>query len=69
VNTQPDYEPLFSILDGLRQDAGRRFWIERLDAQENNCDIEEDTGQVSIGVEIAFPVPHNVLTIAEEYAR
>jgi hypothetical protein len=69
VKARPDYEPLFSILDGLRQDAGRRFWIERLDAQENNCDIEEDTGQVSIGVEIAFPVSHNVLTIAEEYAR
>jgi hypothetical protein len=25
VKARPDYEPLFSILDGLRQDAARRF--------------------------------------------
>jgi hypothetical protein len=42
VKARLDYEPLFSILDGLRQDAGRRFWIECLEAQENNCDIEAD---------------------------
>lgn len=53
VKARPDYEPLFSILNGLRQDADRRFWIERLEAQENNCDLEEDMGQVSTGVEIA----------------
>jgi hypothetical protein len=26
---RPDYEPLFSILDGLRRDSERRYWIER----------------------------------------
>jgi hypothetical protein len=52
VKAQPDYEPLFSILDGMRQDADRRFWIERVEAQGNNCDIEADTGQMSTGVEI-----------------
>jgi hypothetical protein len=64
---RPDYEPLFSILGGMRQDADRRFWIEQTEAQENNCDIEEDTGQLSIGVEIQLQMSHNVLTIAEEY--
>ena len=52
LKARPDYEPLFSILDGVRQDAARRFWIERLEAQENNCDIEVDTGQIGTGVEI-----------------
>ena len=32
VKARPDYEPLFSILDGMRHDADRRFWIERLEA-------------------------------------
>jgi hypothetical protein len=33
VKARLDYEPLFSILDGLRPDAERRYWIERLEAQ------------------------------------
>jgi hypothetical protein len=69
VKARPDYEPLFSILDGLRQDANRRFWIERLEAQENNCDLEVDTGQMSTGVEILLPMSHNILTIPEEYIQ
>ena len=64
-----DYKPLFSILDGLRQDAARRFWIERVEAQENICDIEEDTGQMGTGVEIRLQMSHNVLTISEEYVK
>jgi len=67
VKARPDYEPLFSILDGMRQDADRRFWIERLEAQENNCDIDEDTGHISTGVEIVLQMSHNTLTRAEEY--
>ena len=67
VKARPDYEPLFSILDGLRHDADRRFWIERLEAQEDDCDIEADTGQMSTGVEIVLPMSHNTLTRAEEY--
>ena len=54
VKARPDYEPLFSILGGMRQDDDRMFWIDRLEAQENNCDIEADTGQTSIGVKIAL---------------
>ena len=67
VKARPDYEPLFSILDGMRHDADRRFWIERMEAREDNCDIEVDTGQVSVGVEIMLQMSHNTLTRAEEY--
>jgi hypothetical protein len=49
VKARPDYEPLFSILDGLRQDTDRRFWIECLEAQENNRDIEAYAVQMSTG--------------------
>ena len=66
VKAQPDYEPLFSILDGMRQDTDRRFWIEQLEASEDNCDIEEDMGQVNTGVEIVLQMSHNTLTRAEE---
>ena len=69
VKARPDYEPLFSILDGLRQDTDRRFWIEPIEAQENNCDIESDTGQMGTGVEIRLQMSHNVLTISEEYVK
>ena len=31
-------------------------------AQEDNCDIEEDTGHISTGVEIVLPMSHNTLT-------
>jgi hypothetical protein len=59
VKARLDYMPLFSILDGLRQDADRRLWIEGLEAQENNCDIEADAGQMSAGVEIVLQMSHN----------
>ena len=52
VKARPDYEPLFSILDGLRLDGDRRYWIEHREAEGNICDIEVDTGQMRTGVEI-----------------
>ena len=72
VKARPDYEPLFSILDGLRHDADRRFWIESFVTLEDNCDVEEDTGQVSTGVEIVLQMSDktlscNTLTRAGEY--
>jgi len=69
VKARPDYEPLFSILDGLRLDGERRYWIERLEAHEDNCDIVADTGQASTGVEILLQMSHNTLTRAEEYVQ
>jgi hypothetical protein len=56
VKARPDYEPLFSILDGMRHDADRRFWIESFVTPEDSCGIEEDTGKVSAGVENVLPM-------------
>jgi len=69
VKARPNYEPLFSILDGMHQDADRRFWVGRLKASDDNCDIEEDMGQMSTGVKIVLPMSHNALTRAEEYVQ
>lgn len=60
----PDYEPLFSILDGER-----RYWIEHKDTEGNISDVKVDIGQMSTGVEIVLPMSHNTLTIAKEYIR
>jgi hypothetical protein len=69
-----DYEPLFSILDGMRQDLDKRFWIKRIEAHEDNCDIETDTGQASTSGEIVLQMSDktstclaNSLTREEEY--
>jgi len=69
IKARPDYEPLFSILDGLRHDTDRRFWIERMEAQENNCDLETDTGHMSTGVKILLKMSNNILTIAQEHIK
>ena len=66
VRVRPDYEPLFSILDSLRLDGEKRYWIERNGTEGNISDIEADTRQMSTGVEIQLPMSHNILTIAEE---
>jgi hypothetical protein len=44
----------------MRQDTDRRFWIERMEALEDNCDIEEDMGQMSTGVKIVPQMSHNI---------
>jgi hypothetical protein len=49
-----------SLLDGLCLDSERRYWIERLEAQEDNCDTEADTGHMSTGVEIVLQMSHNM---------
>jgi hypothetical protein len=69
LKARPDYEPLVSILDGLRLDGERRYWIEHNETEGNICDIEVDTGQMSTDVKIAFPVSHNSLTTIEEYVQ
>jgi hypothetical protein len=40
-----------------------------MEASEDNCDVDEDTGQMSTGVEILHLMSHNALIIAEEYAQ
>lgn len=39
VRACPDYEPLFSILDGLRPDSESRYWIDRKVNEKNISDI------------------------------
>jgi len=69
VKARPDYEPLFSILDGLHLDSERRYWIEPKEAEGDFGDIEVDTGQESASVEILLTMSNNTLTIAEEYIQ
>ena len=69
VKPRPDYEPLFSILDSLRLESGRRYWIREQGAEGNIVDIGEEMRQKVTEVKIAFPVSHNILTIAEEYIQ
>ena len=69
VKVRPDYELLFSILDGLRLDSERRYWIEHRETEGNISDIDVNTGQMSTGVKIALQMSHNTLTITEEYIQ
>jgi hypothetical protein len=43
--------------------------MQRLKAQENNCDIQVDIGQISTGVEILLTMSHKTLTGAEEHLQ
>jgi len=69
VKVNPDYEILFRLMDRLRPDAGRRYWIREQGAEGNIVDIGEEMRQTVTEVKIAFPVSHNTLTIAEEYVQ
>jgi site-specific DNA recombinase len=69
VKPRPDYEPLFSIMVELRQDADRRFWIGQIEAQEEPCNTEAETGYMKTDVEIVLQMSHNSLTRAEEYVK
>jgi hypothetical protein len=69
VRARPDYEPLFSILDGLRADNGRRYWVSELSIEVNTCDMREDMGHTVKKVKIALPMSHNTLTIVEEHIQ
>jgi hypothetical protein len=52
VKVNPDYEVLFRLMDRLRADADRRYWIGSDRTEEDNCDIEEDTEKVMTKVKI-----------------
>jgi hypothetical protein len=62
VKARPDYEPLLSILDRMRQDSDKRFWRERLELPEDNCDLQEDWGHVSTGVKIVLQMSDKTST-------
>ena len=63
----PNYEVLFRLMDRLRLDAGRRYWIRERGAEGDIGDMGEYMGQMATEVKIALPMPHNTLTRAEEY--
>jgi SAM-dependent methyltransferase len=56
IKARPDFDVLFQLLNNLRVDEQRRFWIAYPEADENDCDIREDLGQMGMEVKIAFPV-------------
>jgi hypothetical protein len=66
VRARPDYEPLFSILDGIRADTGRRYWISEQGIEVNTCDMGEDMGYTVTEVEILLTMSHKALTSSEE---
>lgn len=65
INARPDFDVLFQLLNNLRVDEQRRFWIVYREADEDACDIREDLGQEGMETKIAFPISHNNLTITE----
>ena len=69
VKVNPDYEILFRLMDRLRPDAGRRYWIREQGAEVDIVDIGEGLGQMATEVKIAFPMSHNSLTTIEEYVQ
>ncbi len=56
VKVNPDYEILFRLMDGLRPDAGRRYWIQDHVAEVDIVDRGEELGQMPTEVKIAFPM-------------
>ena len=60
VRAYPDYKPLFSILDRLRADTGRCYFVSEHVIGVNTCDIGEDMGHTVTEVKIAFPMSHNI---------
>ena len=69
IKARPDFDVLFQLLNNLRVDEQRRFWIAYPEAKEDAWDIREELGQEGMEVKIAFPVSHNILTRAEEYIQ
>jgi hypothetical protein len=69
VRARPNYGPLFSILDGLRPDSEKRYWIEHRVTKKNISDIQVDSRQISKGVEILLKMSHDTLTSAEEHIQ
>ena len=76
IKVKPDYEILFRLMDRLRPDAGRRYWIKEYSAEGNIGYMEEELGQMATEVKITFPVSGktctclaNSLTIIESSVR
>jgi site-specific DNA recombinase len=61
-----DFDMLFELVNNLRVDEKRRFWIEYHEPKDNVCDIGEGKGQEGVEVKTSIPVSHNALTRVEE---
>ncbi len=62
-------EPLFSILDGLRSDTRRRYWISENVTQGNTCGMGENMRPKVTEIKIALQMSHKHLTTIEEYIK
>ena len=69
IKACPDFDVLFHLLNNLRVDDQRRFWIEYCEANENVCDVRETMGQEGVEVKTFAPMSHNALTRIEEYVK
>ena len=72
IKPNPDFEVLFQLLNNLRVDEHRRFWIEDFDTKEtieNIRDNEESLGQQRMEVKKFAPLSYNALTSVEEYVK
>ena len=59
VKVNPDFEILFRLMDGLRADNGRRYWISEQSIEENTCDMGEDLGHTVTEVKIVLQMSVN----------
>ena len=66
VKMNPDFDILFKLMDGLRADTGRHYWISEQSIEVNTCDMGEDLGHTVTEVKIVLPMSHNILTSTEE---
>ncbi|MBE3037774.1 MAG: hypothetical protein IMZ62_03020 [Chloroflexi bacterium] len=69
IRACPDFDVLFQLLNNLRIDQQRRFWIEYHKDEENVCDNGEGMRQEGMEVKISAPMSHNALTRVEEYVQ
>ena len=59
VKVNLNFEILFRLVDGLRVDTERRYWIGEHCTEVNYYDTGEDMGHTVTEVKIALPVSHN----------
>ena len=74
VKVNPDYEILFRLMDRLRPDAGRGYWIREDSAEVDIGDMGEELGQMATKVKIALPMSCetcfvSALTTSEGYMQ
>ena len=65
----PDYEILFRLMDRLRPNTERHYWIREQVAEVDIIDMGEELGQIATEVIIVFPMAHNAFTVVEEYVQ